>query len=68
MSPFEYRLIEGGKRSIDLTRPFRDPDRALERIVEVLQVTNEFGRVDRIPMEGNKVNGAAPIARSKEIL
>ena len=36
--------------------------------MEVLQVTNEFGRIDRIPVEGDKIDSATSITRSKEIL
>jgi len=60
--------MKGDEQCTNLTCPFCDPDRALEGVVEVLQVTDELGRVDPIPVQGNKVNDAVSTTRGKEIL
>lgn len=50
-----------------LTSPFRNPERPLERLVEVFEVLDERCRIDVVPVQRDKVNSAAAITRSEPI-
>lgn len=68
MPPLRPQTNGECRRRTYLTCPFGDPDRALEGVVEVLQVYDELGRVDTIPVKGNKVDNTSSATRGKEIL
>ena len=45
-----------------LTSPFGHPNRPLEGIVEIVQVFDERGRVNIVPMQSNEIDGASALA------